>query len=201
MKPILAAAIRGGGTRGRGRRETRVMWIDDFEDESRFREIWEAVQIVRPVSYSLFTFGESQLPYFLICAAVTSGETVTVTRGEVRITRPTIITPDNVHPEFRNFFGDHEDDSIVDFLMARTAAFSNLHVDNESGPTEIVSDRVDEAVDRLNRQLDELEEDRTAILTAPSGLGGVALLRYAAERIWSSAPDNVQELRERGFLP
>jgi len=177
------------------------MLFQGFEDEQRFREAWEAIEIARTVHYSLFTFGESQLPYFLICAAVTSGETVTVTRGEVRITRPTIITPDNVHPEFRNFFGDHEDDSIVDFLMARTAAFSNLHVDNESGPTEIVSDRVDEAVDRLNRQLDELEEDRTAILTAPSGLGGVALLRYAAERIWSSAPDNVQELRERGFLP
>jgi len=26
-------------------------------------------------------------------------------------------------------------------------------------------------------------------------------LRYAAERVWSSASDNIQELRERGFLP
>jgi hypothetical protein len=26
-------------------------------------------------------------------------------------------------------------------------------------------------------------------------------LRYAAERVWNSAPDNIQELRERGFLP
>ena len=85
--------------------------------------------------------------------------------------------------------------------MARTAGFSNLRVDNTSGPAEIISDRVEEAVEKLNRRLDEQEEDRTAILTAPYGLGGVALLRYAAERIWQSAPDNVQELRERGFLP
>lgn len=177
------------------------MIFEGFDDEQRFRDAWEAIEIARTVSYSLFTFGDSELPYFLVCAAAASGETVTITRGEVRITRPTIITPDNVHPEFRNFFGENEDDSIVDFLMARTAAFSNLKIDNESGPTEIVSDRVEEAVERLNRQLDELEEDRTAILTAPPGLGGVALLRYAAERIWSSAPDNVQELRERGFLP
>ena len=180
------------------------MWIEDFEDfddERRFREIWEAVQIARTVSYSLFTFGESELPYYLVCDKPAEGETVSVTRGEVRITRPTIITPENARPEFIGFFGEQEDDSIVEFLMARSAGFSNLQIGNSSGPTEIVSDRVEEAVEKLNRQLDAEEEDRTAILTAPHGLGGVALLRYAAERIWQSAPDNVQELRERGFLP
>ena len=180
----------------------RAMWFEDVEDESRFREIWEAVQIARPVSYSLFTFGESELPYFLVCDKPADEDTVTVTHGEVRITRPTIITPENAHPEFRGFFDEQEDDSIVEFLMARTAGFSNLRIDNNSsGPAEIVSDRVEEAVEKLNRRLDDQEEDRTAILTAPYGLGGVALLRYAAERIWQSGPDNVQELRERGFLP
>ncbi|MEZ6113719.1 MAG: hypothetical protein R3C99_22310 [Pirellulaceae bacterium] len=54
---------------------------------------------------------------------------------------------------------------------------------------------------RLNRQLDAEEEDRVAILTAPHGLAGIALMRYAAERVRESAPDNIQELRERGFLP
>ncbi|MDP7275416.1 MAG: hypothetical protein QF363_08040 [Planctomycetaceae bacterium] len=178
-----------------------AMWFDEFDDELRFRDTWEAVQIARPVNYSLFTFGESELPYYLVCDKTADGETVSVTRGEVRITRATIITPDTAQPEFRNFFGEQEDDSIVEFLMARTAGFSNLKLDNTSGPAEIVSDRIEEAVEKLNRRLDDLEEDRTAILTAPAGLGGVALLRYAAERIWASAPDNVQELRERGFLP
>jgi hypothetical protein len=56
-------------------------------------------------------------------------------------------------------------------------------------------------VANLNRQLDTEEEDRVAILTAPPDLGGMAVLRYAAERIWRSGPDNIQELRERGFLP
>tara|TARA_B100000029_G_scaffold454622_1_gene481243 strand:- start:631 stop:1164 length:534 start_codon:yes stop_codon:yes gene_type:complete len=177
------------------------MWFNEYEDEFRFREIWEAVQIARPVHYSLFTFGESELPYFLVCDKAVDDDTVTVTRGEVKITRPTIITADNAHPEFQGFFEAQEDDSIVDFLMARTAGFSNLKLDNQAAPAELVSDRVEEVVDRLNRRLDEEEEDRVAILTAPHGLGGVALLRYAAERIWQSAPDNVQELRERGFLP
>ena len=88
------------------------MWFEEFEHESRYREIWESVQIARPVSYSLFTFGDSELPYFLVCDKSAEAETVTVTRGEVRITRPTIITPDNVRPEFHGFFGEQDDDSL-----------------------------------------------------------------------------------------
>ena len=64
-----------------------------------------------------------------------------------------------------------------------------------------MTDTIEEAVDRLNRRLDDEEEDRVAILTAPAGLSGVALLKYASERIIESAPDNLNDLRERGFLP
>ena len=96
---------------------------------------------------------------------------------------------------------NQEFDDVVQFLLQRTAAFSHLKFDNLHGPSQIVSDSVDEVVARLNRKLDTEEEDRVAILTAPYGLGGLAVLRYAAERVWRSAPDNIQELRERGFLP
>lgn len=177
------------------------MGFDDFEREQRFRKLWDAVRIERPVHYTLFTFGESDLPYYLVCGASEEGGTVSITSGEVQITRPSIITPDTARPEFRNFFEDSEGEAVVDFLLARTAAFSHIKFDNRSGPSRIVSDSVEEAVARLNRQLDDEEEDRVAILSAPSGLGGIAVLRYAIERVWASAPENVQELRERGFLP
>lgn len=177
------------------------MWSDQHEQERRFRTAWEAVQIRRPVHYSLFTFGESVLPYFLVLSADKPGQTASLTQGAVRITRPMIVTPENMRPEFSNFFDDSEDERLVQFLLARTAGFSHLRLANTSGPKRITSDSVDEIVTRLNRQLDEEEEDHTAILTAPPALAGIALLRYAAERVWSSAPDNIQELRERGFLP
>jgi hypothetical protein len=111
--------------------------------------------------------------------------------------------PGDSRPEFENFFDDDDDEGerFAQILLARTAAFSHLRFLNQSGPSRIVSDSVEDAVDRLNRQLDTDEEDRVAILAAPPGLGGVAVLRYAAERVWSSVPENVQELRERGFLP
>jgi len=85
--------------------------------------------------------------------------------------------------------------------MARTAAFSHLQFSNETGPARIASDSMEEAIDRLSRQLDDEEEDRVAILAAPPQLAGLAILKYAADRVWQSAPENLQELRERGFLP
>jgi len=136
-----------------------------------------------------------------VTSANKPGDTVSITKGEVKITRPTIITAENAQPEFRNFFENMEEEGLASFLMSRTAGFSHLQLTNQSGPSKIVSDSMDEAVDKLNRQLDAEEEEHVAILTAPPEFTGIALFLYAAERIWSSAPDNIQELRERGFLP
>jgi hypothetical protein len=177
------------------------MSFPDFEQQHPFRRAWEAVHIARPVHYSLFTFGESELPYFLVCAAPEPASPVSITRGEVRVTRPLIITPDSARPEFRNFFEDGEEGAVADFIMERTAALSHLKFENQHGPARIVTDSVEEAVARLNHQLDDEEEDRVAILCAPAVLAGFAIFRYAAERVMQSAPDNVRELRERGFLP
>ncbi|MEZ6060196.1 MAG: hypothetical protein R3C19_07540 [Planctomycetaceae bacterium] len=175
--------------------------FDDFGPEQRFQRLWKAVRIERPVHFSLFTFGDSDLPYFLVTPATHDDDTVAIRRGQVTITRPKIITPDSMRPEFRDFFEDNDDFGFVEFLMTRTAAFSNLKLSNRHGPDKIVTDTLDEAVERLNQQLDAEEEEHTAILSAPSGMAGFALLKYAAERVRMSAPGNVQELRERGFLP
>jgi hypothetical protein len=177
------------------------MLPDPFRSPDALRRIWDSVAIVRPVSYSLFTFGESELLYWLVQDSDRDKTPVKIARGEVKVSRPLIITPENVRPEFQNFFENEEFSGMVEFLMSRSAAFSHLRFDNRQGPQQVVSDSVEEAVAKLNRQLDSQEEDRVAILTAPYGMGSVAVLRYAAERIAQSASDNIQELRERGFLP
>ena len=177
------------------------MLFPEFDEELRFRNAWESIQIARDVEYSLFTFGDSDLPYYLVSEPENPGDMVSVQRGDVNIARPMILTPDNAHPEFRDFFDDTDGSQFIEFLLSRTAAFSNLKMTNRCGPVKLVSDSVEEIVAKLNRQLDDEEEDRVAILTAPASLGGLAVLRYTTERVLSSAPGNVQELRERGFLP
>lgn len=171
------------------------------DPEAAFFRLWNAVEIVRPVQYSLFTFGESELPYYLVVDSDAQNPLVRMARGMVRVTRPMIITPDNSRPEFENFFESDGVGKMASFLLSRQAAFSHLRFQNEEQQGRMVTDSVQEMVDKLNRELDLEEEDRVAILTAPQGLGGIAVFRYAAERVMQSARDNIQELRERGFLP
>ena len=177
------------------------MDFNEFEQEREFREAWDLVRIVRPVNFSLFTFGETELPYYLVSEGERSDGLVAISKGEVRIKRPTIITPQNASPEFRNFFESPEERGMADFLLARTAYFGNLQFDNQRGEERIVSDSSQEVIEKLNRQLDAEEEERVTILTAPSYLAGFAVMKYAMDRVLESGPHNIQELRERGFLP
>lgn len=173
----------------------------EYHHERRFRELWNSVSIARNVPYTLFTFGDSELEYYLIVDSEQPRDPVEVRRGSVKITRPLLITPNSHQAELLNFFDNEEDEGIVDFLLARTAAFSNLQIENRQKKSAFQSDSVEEVVSRLNRSLDSDDEDRIAILTAPYGLGGMAVLKYTTNRIMESAPGNIQELREKGFLP
>lgn len=177
------------------------MQFEGFDQERMFHEAWSAVEIVRQVEFSLFTFGESVLPYYLVCGDREASTPASVTRGDVRVKRPMIVTPDRARPEFQDFFENSEEEGVVAFLLSRTAQFSNLKFVNQRGAKRMVDKGVEAAVESLNRRLDDEEEEHVAILTAPPNLAGVAVLRYVAERVWRSAPSNVQELRERGFLP
>ncbi len=176
------------------------MLFDDFEQRERFEQAWQAVGIARPVRQSLFTFGDSVLSYYLVCGDPGKMK-ATIVRGEVKVKRPSLITPENAQGDFRNFFDNDDQRGVAEFLLSRTARFSSMQFENNRGEMKSVDDRMDEAVARLNQQLDDDDEEQVAILTAPPELGGMAVLRYTAERVWQSAPDNLQELRERGFLP
>lgn len=175
--------------------------FDEFEQFQHFKNAWSSVRIERSAEYGLFTFGDSELPYYLVTSTDDDDRLVKVRKGKVTISRARIITPDSMHPDLRDFFEEREDTGLISFLMSRTAAFSNLKIANESGPDSIVTDTVEEAVAKLNKQLDAEEENQVGILCAPAELGRFAVFRYASEKVLSSAPDNIQEMRERGLLP
>lgn len=177
------------------------MSLDDFSAERLFRQIWTRVRIVRSVEHGLFTFGNSELPYYLVVEGETPGEPVKICRGTIEVTRPLLITPGSAGVELEGFFEEEDADRMVRFLLARTAGFSHVKLERHEGPVRMISDSTEEVVSRLNRELDLEDEDRVAVLTAPHGLGKFAVLKYALQRIIDSTPGNIQELRERGFLP
>ena len=179
--------------------------LDPFAQQRRLAELMERIELPRPVRRSLFTFGDTDLPYVLIIEPGRDGQAELVA-GTVKVTRPTILTPDS-QPQFFGFFEELADQAGVDladfvqFALQRTAAFERLRVANELGMPEKPGGGLEEVLDRVMRRLDDEEDEDTAVLTCPRGLGPLAVLKYAADRISRSAPDNVQELRERGFLP
>ncbi len=180
------------------------MDFDSFDSQDQFRRLWDDARIERASNYSLFTFGDSDLPYFLLSEPKRSGEMVSVHEGSIKISRPMIIRPDSYRPEFENFFDEEEDETgsedYVSYLLARSAAFSNLKFSNTTQASKLVSDSIEETVDRLSRQLDDEEEDRVAIIVSKPKQQGFALMKYAIQQVIQSTPDNIQELRERGYL-
>ena len=95
---------------------------------------------------------------------------------------------------------DGDGEGVVRLLMSRGVKFGNLDIGHRRLRRGRSARTVRSVIDELKAECGE-EDDRTAILLAPHGLGGVALVRYAAECVMESAPGNIGELRERGFLP
>jgi len=177
------------------------MDFGNYLTSDRFHQAWNSVGFARRSRYSLFTFGDTDLPYYLICEPSSGTSLVSVIQGNMKISKPVVYMPGNAPPELHDFFEDESDGDLIGFLMARTDQFRNMKFDNRIGSGQLVSDSVEEIVNKLKCKLDEDEEDRVAIITSPAGMGGLAVLRYSLERIAHSAPENVAELRERGFLP
>jgi hypothetical protein len=175
------------------------MSFPDFNPPPAMRKAWNAVRIERAMPYTLFTFGSTDLPYYLVVEG-RDDERPAVSRGQITITRPTIITPHDGNPEFDGFFESDEEGQMIELLMARGVSFPNVKFSNTGGRQEISGDNVEHIVSLLKERLDSEDEDRVAILSAPHGLGGMALMRYAVEKAVESTPDNLTELRDRGFL-
>lgn len=179
--------------------------LEPFEAERQFQRLMDRIKLARGVSRTLFTFGDSEIPYLLVFPPGDDGQ-AEVRPGRVKVSRPTILTPSS-EPEFFGLFEEMADEAGVDlsdfvqFALRRTAAFERLKVENESQLPSKPGGGVAEVVDRLNAKLDNEDDEDTSILIAPRGLGALAVLKLTGDRIQKSSEANVNDLRLRGFLP
>lgn len=168
-------------------------------DVARFRERWEAVRIVRNVPYTLFTFGDTDLPYALVLEPDDPAAPAGLVRGQITISRPQIITPGGDGPDFEGFFED--DDAAATLLMARGVQIPRMRFANAARTEESAGADAETLIARVLGRLEEEDEDRIAVLAAPRGSAGTALIRYAVEKAAESTPENIGDLRDRGLLP
>jgi hypothetical protein len=174
-------------------------------DDERIRHAVRHTEILRAPKQSLYTFGTTNIYYYLLTRPIYSelmketSETV-IREGRVIAQNPRVVTPyylthlEGFSPEARRYF----------------EALMNQHGQNITGlfytyknePKElnIVSDNLLSVVDKLNAEIDKRGEHLAAIIKGEDQLWDVSLLKFIFELTRRSAHDNMTQLGSRGLL-
>ncbi len=176
-----------------------------MEIDERIREAIKHTEIVRVPKQSLYTFGTTNIYYYLVTEPVYSeliqNITETVVReGRVIAQRPRIVTPyylsnlEGFSPEARRYFEElvkeHGPDIRGVFYTYR----------NEPKELNIVSDSLRSVVDKLNAEIDKRGDPLAAIIKGEDELWDVSLMKFIYEITSSSVRDNLRQMGSRGLL-
>ncbi len=174
-------------------------------DDERIKYTVRHTEIIRAPKQSLYTFGTTNLYYYLLTEPVYSelmdNITETVVReGRVIAERPKIVTPyylthlEGFSSEARRYF---------ETLVKEHG--SNIHglfyaYKNEPKELNIVSDNLRSVVDKLNAEIDRRGDPLAAIIKGEDELWDVSLLKFIYEVTKNSLQDNLMQVGRRGLL-
>lgn len=172
-------------------------------DDERIREAVRLTEILRAPKQSLYSFGTTNLYYYLVTEPVYSEksrppETV-IREGKVVAERPKIVTPlylsrlEGFSPEARRYF-----ESVLN--EKGTASGLLYTYKNEPKELNIVSDPLSAAVAKLNEDLDRRGDPLVSIIKGMDELWDVSLMKFIYEVTRNSLPDNVRQMGRRGLL-
>ncbi|MEE8413644.1 MAG: hypothetical protein V3R96_03745 [Dehalococcoidales bacterium] len=174
-------------------------------DEGRIQDAIRRTRILRAPKQSLYTFGTTNIYYYLITEPAYSDmlndtpETV-IREGRVIAERPKIVTPyylthlEGFSSEARNYFTslleEHGPNIQGVFYTYR----------NEPGELSIVAEKLASVVDNLNADIDRRGDSLAAIIQGEDALWDVSLMKFIYEITRSSVPDNLRQMSSRGLL-
>ncbi|MFC2010109.1 hypothetical protein ACFLUL_00830 [Chloroflexota bacterium] len=174
-------------------------------DDERIRHAVMRTEILRPPKRSLYTFGTTNVYYYLVTEPAYSelikeaSETV-IREGRVIAERPKLVTPyylanlegfsSEAKRYFRSLLDEHGGDIHGLFYTYR----------NELKGLNIVSENLTSIVDKLNAEIDQRSDPLAAIIKGEDTLWDISLLKFIYEITRSSAPDNIRQMQSRGML-
>ncbi len=175
-------------------------------DDDRIKDAVKHTEILRAPKQSLYTFGTTNLYYYLVTEPAYSelikGVSETVIReGRVIAERPKIVTPyylsrlEGFSPEARRYF-----EALAEEYGERSIHGLFYTYKNEPKELTIVSDNLLSVVDRLNAEIDKRSDSLAAIIRGEDELWDVSLMKFIYEVTRSSVPDNLRQLGRRGLL-
>jgi hypothetical protein len=174
-------------------------------DDERIRNAVLNTEILRAPKQSLYTFGTTDITYFLVTepsygeSKEEVNETV-VRQGKVIAQRPRIVTPfylsqlEGFGTEARRYF-----DSLMREYGPNTAGVFYTYR-NEPKDLNIVSDSLPSVVNKINTEIDQRGDTLSAIIRGVDTLWDVSLLKFIFELTRQSVGDNVHQMGQRGLL-
>ena len=174
-------------------------------DDERIKFAVSNTEILRPPKQHLYTFGTTNIRYYLLTEPVYSevvkGPAETVIReGRVVAEKPRIITPyylsrlEGFSTDARRYF-----ESLLN--MSGSAMPGLLYAyRNELKGLNIVSDNLPSVVNRINDEINQRHDPLSAIIKGVDELWDVSLMKFIYEVTRGSLEDNLGQMGERGLL-
>jgi len=176
----------------------------DIDDE-RIKHAVRHTEILRAPKQSLYTFGTTNIHYYLVTEPAYSelvkniAETV-VREGRVIAEKPRIVTPyylsklEGFSSEARRYF-----ENLLGELGSNIPGLFYTY-SNESKELTIVPDNLLSVVDKLNAEIDKRGNPLTAIIKGEDELWDVSLMKFIYEVTRSSLQHNLRQMGSRGLF-
>lgn len=172
-------------------------------NEDSFQYAIENTRVVRAPEQRIQTFGSTSFRFFLITELMDSVNQVRVRDGHLQADRPTIITPDYLREQLLEGFGTKAH-QFLGWLQENTRDLAILkygfQFKKRDISEEIVHCPLEDVVGRLNEEVERRNDPMTAIIQGTDEGWEVSLLKFAADMIQQSAPENMSEWKRRGLL-
>jgi len=176
-----------------------------MEIDDRIQHTVKHTEILRAPKQSLYTFGTTNIYYYLVTepaySELVKNITETVVReGRVIAERPKIVTPyylsrlEGFSTEARKYLA-----AAVEKYGSNIGGLFYTYT-NEPRELTIVSDSLPSVVEKLNAEIDKRGDPLAAIIKGEDELWDVSLMKFIFEVTSSSLEDNIRQMGSRGLL-
>ncbi len=174
-------------------------------DDERIIDAARHTLILRAPKQSLYTFGTTNVYYYLLTEPVYAESTENISEtvireGRVIAERPKIVTP--YYLSSLEGFSSGARRYFEALLREHGPSVRGLLYSYKNEPKElnIVSDNLRSVVEKINAEIDKRGDPLAAIIKGEDTLWDVSLMKFIYELTSRSLPDNVRQLGSRGLL-
>ena len=172
-------------------------------NEDSFQYAVENTHVIRAPEQRIQTFGHTSFRFFLVTELMDSVNKVRVRDGQLEAERPQIIAPGYMQRQLLEGFGERAGE-FLEWLQHHSHDLAILKYGFQFKKTAISEETVhcplEDVVGRLKEEVERRGDPMSAIIQGVDEGWEVCLLKFAADMIQQSAPDNLHDWKRRGLL-